>query len=131
MKVLSRLQRLCERVQGVPSPSARVMFIAMAMLLAPGRGTAQGVTNAGVRGTVLSDLGQKVDATIRVSHDATGFVVEVRASGGHFLVQGLEPGGPYTITARAVGYLPQRRERVDLELGAFRAIDFRLPSLAV
>jgi hypothetical protein len=78
---------------------------------------------------VRGDLGQKIEATIRVSHDSTGFAVEVRASNGHFLVQGLEPGGPYTISARALGFPPQRRERVYLQLGAFQEIAFVLQAL--
>lgn len=100
------------------------------ILLASGRVRAQGVTTAGIRGTVRGDLGQTVEAIIRVSHDSTGFALEVRASDGHFLIQGLEPGGPYTITARALGFPPQRRERVYLELGAFRELSFVLQTLA-
>jgi hypothetical protein len=64
---------------------------------------AQGVTSAGIRGSVSGDDRRTVDARVNVSHDATGFSVEVHASGGRFLVQGLEPGGPYTITARGLG----------------------------
>jgi hypothetical protein len=69
---------------------------------------AQGVATAGIHGTASADHGRIVDARVRVTQEATGFAVEVTTSGGQFLVEGLEPGGPYTITARSIGLVPQR-----------------------
>lgn len=126
MRFLTALDDLCLRRSGLESLRVVALPVAAAMLCASAPAHAQGVTSAGVRGTAVGDLGQKVEATIRIKHDSTGFALEVRASDGHFLVQGLEPGGPYTITARALGFPPETRERVYLELGAFREISFVL-----
>jgi carboxypeptidase family protein len=128
--LLTKLEREGLRLYGLRCPPAFVLLVWIVMLLPSGLGRAQGVTAAGVRGTVTGDLGQKIEATVSIKQDSTGFALDVRASDGHFLIQGLEPGGPYTITARALGFPPRRRERVYLELGAFREIDFVLQSLA-
>ena len=63
---------------------------------------------------------------MQVRHDPSGVSVEVRTSGGRFFVQGLEPGGPYTITVRSVGFAAQRQAGVFLTLGELRQIDFVL-----
>ncbi|HKN65783.1 MAG TPA: carboxypeptidase regulatory-like domain-containing protein, partial [Gemmatimonadaceae bacterium] len=96
------------------------------MLFASVLGRAQGVSSAGIRGTVLGEFGQRIDATIQLQQNATGFALDVRASQGHFLIQGVEPGGPYTITARALGFTPQRVTSVYLELGQLQEISFVL-----
>ena len=91
---------------------------------------AQGVTTAGIHGTVSGSRGETIDAQVSVRHEPTGFSVDVRASGGQFLVPGLEPGGPYTVTARALGFQRQLRQEVYLELGALRDVDFVLETVA-
>ena len=101
------------------------------LLLAPAVIGAQGVTTAAIRGVVSGDQARNADVRVHIRHAATGFAVEVRASGGRFFVQGLEPGGPYVITARALGFVPQRQEIVALTLGEVREIHFVLQSVAV
>jgi hypothetical protein len=105
------------------------MIAAMARLLVSNAG-AQGVTTAGIRGTVRSSGGETIDAQVSVRHEETGYSVDVRASAGRFDVQGLEPGGPYTVTVRALGLLPRRVPRVYLELGASRELDVVLEPVA-
>ena len=83
---------------------------------------AQGVTTAGVRGRIIGDDGG--DSRVLIRHDATGSVVEVRASRGRFLVQGLQPGGPYRITVRSLGYAPLVRDGLYLGLGEVRDVVF-------
>ncbi len=65
-------------------------------------------------------------AHVRVAHTATGFAVEVEAKNGRFLVQGLEPGAPYTVNVRQLGFVAQRRELVLLNLGELRELNFVL-----
>jgi hypothetical protein len=105
---------------------ARRVLVAMVILGAATVAGAQGVSSAGVRGTATSDGGRGVDARISITHAGTGFTTQVRATGGRYLVQGLDPGGPYTVRIRAVGFTPQRAERVFLRLGELREIDFVL-----
>jgi hypothetical protein len=90
---------------------------------------AQGVSTAGIRGRVSAD-GHGVDARVRVSDDATGFAVEVNTRDDRFLVQGLEPGARYTVTARALGFGPQRAVGLVLTLGELREVDFVLQPLS-
>lgn len=109
---------------------ARGVVTTSLLLLLSAAVDAQGVTTAGIRGRVSADSRQNIDARVNVSHAATGYSVEVHATGGRFLVQGLEPGGPYSIIARAVGSVPQRREGVFLTLGELREIHFVLQPIA-
>jgi hypothetical protein len=84
------------------------------------------VATAGVRGFVSAEQTRDVDARVEITNIGTGFSVEVRASGGRFLAQGLEPGGPYNITVRSVGFVPQRQGGVFLRLGELSEIRFVL-----
>jgi hypothetical protein len=101
------------------------------MLFLAAEGGAQGLTTAGIRGSVSAGDARSVDAFVRVTSNATGFSVEVRASRGRFLVQGLEPGGPYTITVRSFGFVPQRRDGIVLKLGELTDMVFALEPLAM
>jgi hypothetical protein len=100
------------------------------LLLLSASVSAQGVATAGIRGSVSAEQWRNVDARVNVRNDATGFSVEVHASGGRFLIQGLQPGGPYTITARSLGFVPQRWMGVFLTLGELREIRFVLQPMA-
>jgi hypothetical protein len=105
---------------------ARGVVTALLLFLVPTPVRAQGVSTAGIRGSVGADNGRNVDARVRVSNDATGSAVEVHAAAGRFLVQGLEPGGPYTVAVRGLGFVPQHQEGVFLTLGELREIHFVL-----
>lgn len=79
---------------------------------------AQGVTTATIRGTVRAADDTGADGTrVEVLNTATGFVVVSEVRYGRFLVQGLEVGGPYSITVDRFGFTPQKRERIFLRLG--------------
>ena len=91
---------------------------------------AQGVTSAGVHGRV-SGPDRAATARISVRHESTGFSAEVPVNQGRFFIQNLEPGGPYTITVRAVGYTPLQKRNVFLSLGEIRPMDFVLNRLGV
>jgi hypothetical protein len=97
----------------------RLLFLAGWLLAgAPAVGSAQGLTTAAVRGTVrLADDSSADGARVVVRHQGTGFVVEGEVRRGRFQVQGLVPGGPYTITVRRIGMVARRWEGVFLRLG--------------
>lgn len=79
---------------------------------------AQGGTTAAVRGTVRAADGGEVDgALVTVVNVTTGFELVGKVRGGGFLFQGLEVGGPYTLTVELPGFLRERRERLFLSLG--------------
>jgi hypothetical protein len=93
---------------------------------------AQGVTSSGIRGSVRAAAASHIEgARVRVTHTATGFAVEAEVQRGRFLIQGLEPGGPYTVTVRRLGFVAQRRERIFLELGELLEMTFVLDQLSV
>ena len=106
-------------------------IVASALLLFPAAIAAQAVTTAGIRGRVSGGGRENIDARVRVSDDATGFAVEARTNlAGQFLIQGLEPGGSYTVVARSLGYVLQGREKILLTLGETREINFVLQPVA-
>jgi hypothetical protein len=105
-------------------------ILAAALIFPSAAIRAQGVTTAGIRGSVRDALGHAVDATVRVREIATGFSADVRAAHGRFLIQGLEPGGPYVVTARALGFAPQQRDAIVLTLGELREINFQMQPVA-
>lgn len=93
---------------------------------------AQGVTTAALHGTVHSSDGAGIDGTrVVVVNTATGFVALADVRRGRFLVQGLEIGGPYSITIRRPGYQPERREGVFLALGERLELHFVLQPAAL
>lgn len=118
----------CARVVGQRTLRAAIVAAMLPALVS--NAIAQGVTTAGIHGTVLGSRGETIDAQVSVRHEATGYSVEARTHAGQFLVSGLEPGGPYTVTARALGFQPQLRRGVSLELGALRDVDFVLETVA-
>ena len=92
----------------------------------------QGVHTATVYGTVRSSDGAAIEgARVTVRSNATGFEASADVRRGRFLVQGLEVGGPYTVTIRKLGYRPEQRERVFLALGESLELQVVLQPLAV
>ncbi|MGI8619241.1 MAG: carboxypeptidase regulatory-like domain-containing protein [Gemmatimonadaceae bacterium] len=88
---------------------------------------AQGVTTSGIRVSLRAVNAASVEgARVRVTHTATGFAAEAEAREGRLLIQGLEPGGPYTITVRHLGFIAQAREQVFLGLGERLELEFVL-----
>ena len=78
----------------------------------PGQLAAQGVTTGAVSGTVTSEQGQALDGVqIQVRNASTGASAgTLTRADGRYFVQGLEVGGPYTITARRIGYAPRTKD---------------------
>jgi hypothetical protein len=93
---------------------------------------AQSVTTAGIRGTVRMSDGSEPDGSrIAVRHTASGVVVEAEVRHGRFLVQGLEVGGPYTVTVRRIGAAVWRLDGTVLSLGQILDLDVVLDPAAV
>ena len=89
---------------------------------------AQGVTTGAVSGRVVDDTGAPVaGASIAVVNTATGSASRATtARDGRYLVQGLEVGGPYSVTARHPGFAPQMRDGQMLTLSQNLTLDFIL-----
>lgn len=86
---------------------------------------AQGMTTAAIRGVVHTADGADAKGTrVTVRNTATGYVVQSEVRHGRFFVDGLDVGGPYTVTLRRLGYRPYEQQGVYLGLG--EAIDLRI-----
>jgi hypothetical protein len=106
-----------------------VAFVALCVALwpvVPAR--AQGVTTGAVSGRVIDDSGAPiVGASVSVTNVATGATSRaITSRGGRYLVQGLDVGGPYTVTARKPGYAVQLRDGQMLTLSQNLTLDFTL-----
>ncbi len=94
---------------------------------------AQGVTTAALNGRVVDNNGQPlIGANIMAVHEPSGttFGVTSRAD-GRYNIAGLRVGGPYTVTARFVGYKSKKVENINLTLGQDLKIDFVLVQEAI
>ena len=104
----------------------------LALTLLASSAAAQGIATAGVRGSVRSVDGTSLNgAAVQVVNTATGVAVHARLADGHFLIRGLEPGGPYVVEVRHIGFLPQRSLPFRLGLGASYSFDFVLQPAAI
>jgi len=80
---------------------------------------AQGVTTGAVSGFVTDTAGNGiVGAQVEIRNRETGFTVRtISREGGRYSAQGLAIGGPYTVTARRLGFQPLSRDGLIVELG--------------
>jgi len=92
-----------------------------------GRGVlrAQSLTTAAINGVVTDDSGRAVESAEIVAVDrATGFRwTGLSHADGWYTVQGLEVGGPYTVTISRIGFRSQVHERLTLTLGQTLRLD--------
>jgi hypothetical protein len=93
---------------------------------------AQGVTTGAIGGMVTNDQGQGVEgARVVVRNASTGATAgTLTRADGRYFVQGLEVGGPYSVTARRIGFAPQTSEGIRVSLGTSARADFKLATQA-
>ncbi len=113
--------------------SRAFMAAAVFSMLFTGAALAQGVTTGAISGKVTDAQGQPVAlAEVQIVNRSTGFTTGTRTRpNGLFLVQGLQVGGPYTVTVRAIGYQPYVRGDVDVRLSEATRVDAQLTAQAV
>src|SRR4051812_26517609 len=77
---------------------------------------AQGITTAAISGTVRDVSNAPLEnATITILNRSNGRTTFGRThSDGQYTVQGLEVGGPYSVTVRRLGSEPQTRDSIRL-----------------
>lgn len=93
---------------------------------------AQGVTTGAIAGAVTDSAGNPLEAVqIQVVNQATGYTSGAMSRpDGRYFVAGLEVGGPYTVTARRVGFRPETRSGLTVVLSQTLPIDFQLAAQA-
>ena len=108
------------RMWGPRSSAARVVLalVAAGALSAPSV-SAQGVTGAALSGQVLAGDGAAIrGAIVRLRNASTGMRREALSrDDGRFHFENVPVGGPYELTARALGYEPVRETGLALHLG--------------
>ena len=111
--------------------TALLRAVPLLILLFPASLTAQGVTTAAING-IVSDTaavegGAIPNATVVAVHAPSGttYRAESRA-GGVFNIPNMRVGGPYHVTATAIGFEPKTDTIPNLNLGENRRTDFRL-----
>jgi hypothetical protein len=89
---------------------------------------AQGVTSGAITGIITDETGAPVEsAQIQVTNTATGTRQGgLTREGGRFSIAGLEPGGPYTVVVRRIGFAPVTRENVRVPLGQAAQVNVTL-----
>src|SRR5688500_3290644 len=96
----------------------RLLLVLAGCCLGTTRADSQGISTAGINGVVRSERGESIDgAHVVIRNTATGYWQETTTRGGSFYARGLEVGGPYRITVRAIGFAPAAQDSVFLRLG--------------
>ncbi len=97
-------------------------------LLSPRAAESQGVTTGAVSGQVTNEQGLGLaEVQVQVRNATTGAAAgAMTRSDGRYFVQGLEVGGPYTVTVRRIGYAPQSKGNLRISLGQNVRTDFVL-----
>ena len=110
-------------------------FLLFASLLFMGSTTlmAQGVTTGAITGTVVGADGQPMpNAQVVVRNLQTGYTTgTLTRSNGQYFIQGLEVGGPYSVTVSSIGFETRERNDVYVRLSQTTRVDFALTVQAV
>ncbi len=104
-----------------------------AFALMPNRARAQGVTTGAVRGKVIDEAGLPIaGVTLTLVNTQTGLSTTATSRGdGVFDIENVNPGGPFDLTARAIGYTPVSRTGFHVALGQVVTADLTLAKAAV
>lgn len=113
-------------------PSAVASLIAFAFLLITPAFSAQAqITTSSVSGQVTTSGSAVVGASVIALYVPTGerFTATTQTD-GRFVLSNIRPGGPYTISVRRIGLVPQMRDDVNTALGQTTKLDFTLEEAA-
>ncbi|WP_309669843.1 carboxypeptidase regulatory-like domain-containing protein [Gemmatimonas sp.] len=93
---------------------------------------AQGVTTGSMSGTVKSDKGVVASARVVAVHQPSGTTYQaISRADGRFLIPAMRVGGPYTVTAVALGYERTVQSGLDVTLGSTTDVRFELKTVAI
>src|ERR1051326_7419771 len=108
-------------------------MLSFAIFLSPTRLSAQGVTTGAISGTVTDAAGKPVEsAQVQIINRSTGYRTgAMTRANGYYYVQGLEAGGPYTVSAKRIGYQPVERNGVTVSLSSTTRVALQLSQAAV
>ena len=110
------------------------VFIALLALATFAVGAAaQGVTTGSITGTVVGENGAPSGgARVNAVHTPSGTAYSTRTrADGRYTIAGMRVGGPYTVTATAIGLQPDSRANIYLDLGVATDVAFSLKQVTV
>jgi outer membrane receptor protein involved in Fe transport len=121
-----------DRLAGFLLPGAVAAGVLSTATLGAGALRAQGVTTASVTGRVTGPGGAGVaGGRVVAVHlpSGTSYGATTRAD-GRYTILGMRVGGPYRVTARALGFAPQTRDGIALALGTAADVSFAAERVA-
>lgn len=110
-----------------------VAAVALGFLYSQTTAFAQAVTTSSLNGIVTTEAGQPISgASVTVTHVETGATSTTTSrTDGSFVVRGLRPGGPYTVTSDAAGYTKSENREVYLDIDRGADVTMRMKSSEV
>ncbi|MBT8405742.1 MAG: carboxypeptidase regulatory-like domain-containing protein, partial [Gemmatimonadetes bacterium] len=115
-------------------PSARLAgFVLLFVVLTGDALQAQSRTTSAIRGTVVQADGSPVAfASVTILQTQTGAERETATTPeGRFLLQLLQPGGPYVLRIEALGFADIVRENIGLQVGETLTFEFVANEVAI
>lgn len=105
----------------------------LALASGASRAEAQSVTTGAIGGIVTDSVGKPMPGVqIQVVNTSTGYrTAVVTRSNGRYITPSLEVGGPYTVSARAIGYAPQQRTEIFVTLSQSSPVNFTMTTRPV
>ena len=110
-----------------------ISMVAVATLAVSGSLLAQGITTGSVRGTVTDEAGNPVvGAVLTLLNSETGLRYTVPSrEDGLYAFENVTPGGPFSLSARAIGYRPVTQHGIRVGLSQVVSVDLKLTAAAV
>ncbi|HKR07879.1 MAG TPA: carboxypeptidase regulatory-like domain-containing protein [Gemmatimonadaceae bacterium] len=87
-------------------------------------------TTGVIRGTTTDSIGRPISANVAIRNTETNFTRTIKSSDQGVFVATLLPLGNYTVTARAVGYTPDNKSNLQVNVGQTLEVDLRLARAA-
>ena len=113
--------------------AVKVLLSALALCAVPSvDAAAQGVTSGSMAGSVRSASGPIAGSRIVAVHQPSGTTYQTSSrADGRFVLPAMRVGGPYTVTAIAIGYQRNVQAGLEVTLGATTDIHFVLQNAVV
>jgi hypothetical protein len=112
-----------------PSPlrSLSVLLAALVICLAPSLLNAQAQATTGVlRGTTTDSTGRPISAFVTIRNTETNFTRTIKSTDQGVFVATLVPLGNYQVSARAVGYVPDNKSNILVNVGQTVEVPLRM-----
>ncbi len=113
-------------------PAVRLLVVMLVVTLFAARLMAQGVTSGSMAGAVRNERGPIAGARVVAVHQPSGTTYQTSSrADGRFVLPAMRVGGPYTVTAIAIGYQRNSQTGLEVTLGATTDLKFDLQQAVV